>query len=120
MTPLHRSVLDIFTVTLNQEALARLEWRDFSNGLFMVRLARQGDAELVLYRIDSAQPLTFLRHEHIGGEAYLVLSGSVEDEFGTYRAGDFVYLESASVHRPRARGGTVILVLWPRGVRVRE
>ena len=120
MSPLRRSLLDIISITVEEEALAGLEWKDFENGLFMARLARHGDAELVLYRVESRQPLTFLRHEHVGGEAYLVLAGTVEDEFGTYRAGDYVYLERASVHRPRACGGTVILVLWPNGVRVVE
>jgi len=120
MSPLHRSLLDILSIQLNQDALTRLEWRDFPNGLRMARLAKEGEAELVLYRIESAQPLVFLRHEHVGGEGYLVLSGSVEDEFGTYHAGDYVYLDQGSIHRPRAEGGTVILVLWPKGVRVVE
>ena len=120
MSPLRRSLLDILSITVDEEALARLEWKDFQNGLAMARLARQGEAELVLYRVESSQPLTFLRHEHLGGEAYLVLSGTVEDEWGTYHAGEYVYLERASVHRPRALGRTVILVLWPNGVRVVE
>jgi hypothetical protein len=44
----------------------------------------------------------------------------VEDESGAYQAGDYVYLEEHSIHTPRAVGGTVILVLWPKGVRVVE
>ena len=118
MSPLTRPLADLFSVSLNQEALNRLEWKDFGSGLCMARLARKGAAELVLYRVESDQPLVFSRHEHIGGEVYLVLSGSVEDEYGTYRDGDFVYLECGSTHRPRAVRGTVILVLWPNGIRV--
>jgi anti-sigma factor ChrR (cupin superfamily) len=120
MSPLARSILDLFSINLNREAFAGLQWKDFHNGLLMARLAREGNAELILYRVDSDQPLAFLQHEHTGGEVYLVLSGTVEDEFGTYHAGDFVYLERGSIHRPRAAGGTVILVLWPNGVRVVE
>lgn len=120
MNPLRRSVLDIFSIHLNREALDRLKWKDFRNGLLMARLAKEGDAELVLYRIEAEQPLVFLQHQHVGGEIYLVLSGSVQDEFGTYHAGDYVYLDQGSIHQPRAAGGTVILVLWPKGVRVIE
>ena len=120
MTPLVYSLLDIFTVTLNEDTLNRLQWKDFGDGLSMARLASEGEAELVLYRVEADQPLVFLRHEHVGGEVYLVLSGSVEDEYGTYQEGDFVYLERGSIHRPRAIKGTMILVLWPNGVRLAD
>lgn len=120
MTPLIRPLLDLFTITLNEDALDRLQWKDFGNGLSMARLASEGEAELVLYRIESDQPLVFTRHEHLGGEIYLVLSGRVEDEFGTYDEGDFVYLERGSIHRPRAVRGTMILVLWPNGIRLAD
>jgi len=118
MTPLIRSLRDLFTITLNDAALARLQWKDFGNGLCMARLASKGEAELLLYRIESEQPLVFLRHEHLGGEIYLILSGTVEDEYGTYCEGDFVFLERGSTHQPRAARGTTILVLWPNGIRL--
>jgi anti-sigma factor ChrR (cupin superfamily) len=99
--------------------LARLSWKDFGNGLFMARLAREGKSEFVLYRIEAdADPKAFLRHEHIGGEFYLVLKGGIEDETGAYTEGDIVFLNPKSVHAPRARGETLVLVLWPEGVRL--
>jgi anti-sigma factor ChrR (cupin superfamily) len=74
---------------------------------------------LVLYRIrDGASPDAFLKHEHIGGEFYLVLKGKIADETGEYGEGDVVFLDAASVHTPRAVGDTVVLVLWPAGVRI--
>ena len=88
----------------------------------MARLAREGKRELVLYRIAAdAAPDAFLRHEHVGGEFYLVLKGAIEDETGSYGAGDIVYLDPKSVHTPhtpRGKGETIILVLWPEGVRI--
>ncbi|MBI2531267.1 MAG: hypothetical protein HYW03_03495 [Deltaproteobacteria bacterium] len=73
---LRRSLNDLVRVDVNAEALARLAWRDFGNGLSMCRLAREGARELVLYRIrEGAAPDAFLKHEHIGGEFYLVLKG---------------------------------------------
>jgi anti-sigma factor ChrR (cupin superfamily) len=54
----------------------------------------------------------------VGGEFYLVLKGRIEDETGRFEQGDLVYLDAHSVHTPRARGDTLVLVLWPEGVRL--
>ncbi len=112
---------EFVAIQVHEEALERLTWRDFGNGLAMARLAREGKKELVLYRIAAdADPKAFMRHEHLGGEFYLVLKGAIEDETGRYRAGDIVYLDPRSVHTPRGIGDTLVLVLWPDGVRLLE
>ena len=116
---LRRSLNDILRINLNADALDRLPWRDFGNGLAMSRLAREGKRELVLYRIAAeAASDAFLKHEHIGGEFYLVLKGRIADETGEYVEGDVVFLDPQSVHAPRAIGATIVLVLWPEGVRI--
>ncbi len=116
---LRRSLNDFLAIQLDDTALARLSWRDFGNGLEMSRLARQGKRELVLYRIAAdASPEAFVKHEHVGGEFYLVLKGKIGDETGEYESGDVVFLDPQSVHTPRAIGETVVLVLWPAGVRL--
>jgi anti-sigma factor ChrR (cupin superfamily) len=116
---LRRSLNDFLSIQLDDAALDRLTWRDFGNGLAMSRLARQGQRELVLYRIAAdASPDAFLKHEHLGGEFYLVLKGKIGDETGEYESGDVVFLDPQSVHTPRAIGETVVLVLWPAGVRL--
>jgi anti-sigma factor ChrR (cupin superfamily) len=116
---LRRSLNDFLAIQLDDTALARLSWRDFGNGLEMSRLARQGKRELVLYRIAAdASPEAFVKHEHLGGEFYLVLKGKIGDETGEYESGDVVFLDPQSVHTPRAIGETVVLVLWPAGVRL--
>jgi anti-sigma factor ChrR (cupin superfamily) len=118
---LRRSLKELIKIQLNDEALEKLQWKDFGNGLSMARLARQGARELVLYRIEAdADPKAFLKHEHIGGEFYLVLKGGIEDETGVYKEGDVVYLDPRSVHTPRGVGETLVLVLWPEGVRLLE
>lgn len=115
---LRRSLSDFLRLDLDYAALEQLPWRDFGNGLSMSRLARQGRRELVLYRIaaDAADP--FVKHEHLGGEFYLVLKGKIADETGESRQGDIVFLDAHSVHTPRAAGDTLVLVLWPAGVRI--
>ncbi|HWH77273.1 MAG TPA: cupin domain-containing protein [Candidatus Binatus sp.] len=116
---LHRSLNDFLSFQLDEAALARLSWRDFGNGLEMARLARAEKREIVLYRIAAnAASDAFLKHEHIGGEFYLVLKGKIADETGEYEKGDVVFLDQGSVHTPRAIGETVVLVLWPDGVRM--
>ena len=116
---LRRSLNDILRIDLNVGALDQLQWRDFGNGLSMSRLAREGKRELILYRTAAtASSDAFLKHEHIGGEFYLVLRGKITDETGEYVEGDVVFLDRESVHTPRAVGDTVILVLWPEGVRI--
>ncbi len=116
---MRRSLNDFLKFDLDETALERLQWRDFGNGLAMVRLARSEKRELVLYRIAAdAATGAFLKHEHIGGEFYLMLKGKIIDENGEYEKGDMVFLDPRSVHTPRAVGETVVLVLWPGGVRI--
>jgi anti-sigma factor ChrR (cupin superfamily) len=119
MDVLSRSLQDFLQIQIDFDALERFAWRDFGNGLAMARLARQGRKELVLYRIRAdAAPDAFVKHEHLGGEIYLVLKGRIADESGEYGEGEMVLLESQSIHTPRAIGDTLVLVLWPEGVRI--
>ncbi|HEX5605890.1 MAG TPA: cupin domain-containing protein [Candidatus Binatia bacterium] len=110
---------EFLSFEVDDAGLDRLSWHDFGNGLSMARLAREKNAELVLYRIqEDASPDAFLKHEHLGGEFYLVLKGKIADETGEYQRGDVVFLAAQSAHTPRAIGETVVLVLWPAGVRI--
>lgn len=110
---------DIVDIQLAETGIERLQWHDFGNGLSMARLAREGQREIVLYRVAAdAAPDAFLRHEHIGGEFYFVLKGRIADETGEYGKGDIVFLDPRSVHAPHAIGETLVLVVWPEGVRI--
>ena len=94
---LRRSLNDFLHIELDEAALNRLQWRDFGNGLSMARLAREDARELVLYRTAAdASPDAFVKHEHIGGEFYLVLKGKIADETG----GGYFELTKASELAP--------------------
>jgi anti-sigma factor ChrR (cupin superfamily) len=83
-------------------------------------LAREGETGLVLYKIAAgAQHDVFQPHTHPGGETYLVLKGAIVDESGTYPAGSIVWMNRGSKHTPRGTkdGETIVLVLWPEGVK---
>ena len=97
---------------------ANVSWKDFGNGSRIGKLARNGNVGLVLYHISADAPDTvFGAHTHTGGEMYLVLEGETYDDDGTYPKGSLVWMRPESRHLPKTRGDTLILVLWPDGVR---
>jgi len=109
------------SLALDDAALDRLAWRAYGEGVRLAKLAREGEGGIVLYRVDGDAPRdAFLPHTHTGGEAYFVLRGVIADETGRYEAGSFVWLPPGSSHRPWCEGGTVVLVLWPRGVAIAQ
>lgn len=119
MRALSRDLTGLLRLELDDDAFARLEWRDFGKGVQLAKLAREGEAGLVLYRVAAdAPPDAFAPHRHTGGEAYLVLKGVIGDETGRYPAGSFVWLPPDSRHTPWTEGETLVLVLWPQGVKI--
>jgi anti-sigma factor ChrR (cupin superfamily) len=95
-----------------------ISWRDFETGVKLGKLKREDKTSLVLYEADSEVTVdAFMPHMHPGGEAYLVLEGEVWDEEGTYPTGSIVWMNRETTHTPKTRGKTLILVLWPEGVK---
>jgi anti-sigma factor ChrR (cupin superfamily) len=96
-----------------------VRWKDFGTGVRLGRLSRKDSTSLVLYDADpEVEVEAFKPHSHPGGEVYLVLEGEVYDEFGTYPKGSIVWMDPNSEHNPKTRERTLILVLWPDGVKV--
>ena len=119
MKALSRDLTPFLSLGLDESALDALEWRDYGKGVKLAKLAREGDTGLVLYRASKDAPKdAFARHRHTGGEAYLVLKGVSADEVGRYPEGSFVWLPAGSTHTPWTEGETVVLVLWPEGVKL--
>lgn len=60
-----------------------------------------------------ARGSAFSEHTHGGGEEFLVLEGTFQDEHGDYPAGTYVRNPPTSHHRPGAADGCTIFVkLW--------
>jgi len=96
-----------------------IRWKDFGTGVRLGRIAREDSTSLVLYDADpEVEVEAFQPHMHPGGEVYLVLEGEVYDEFGTYPKGSIVWMDPKSEHNPKTRERTLILVLWPDGVKI--
>ena len=110
---------DWLSFNINDEWLnENISWKDFETGVKLGKLKRADKCSLVLYEADSEVEVdAFMPHMHPGGEAYLVLRGEVWDEDGTYPTGSIVWMERESTHTPKTRGQTLILVLWPEGVK---
>jgi anti-sigma factor ChrR (cupin superfamily) len=95
-----------------------ISWRDFETGVKLGKLKREEKISLVLYEANSEVTVdAFMPHMHPGGEAYIVLEGEVWDEDGTYPTGSIVWMNRETTHTPKTRGKTLILVLWPEGVK---
>ena len=96
-----------------------VSWKDFGTGVRLGKLARENDCSLVLYDADAEVEVeAFMPHMHPGGEAYLVLRGEVYDDEGTYPQGTLVWMDPETTHNPKTREKTLILVLWPKGVKI--
>lgn len=63
----------------------------------------------------------FARHGHPGGEEFLVLEGTFQDETGDFPAGTYVRNPPGTAHAPGSDDGCTILVkLWQFGASDRE
>jgi anti-sigma factor ChrR (cupin superfamily) len=77
--------------------------------LFRIGEEKARATSIVRYAPDSR----FARHGHPGGEEFLVLEGTFQDETGDFPVGAYVRNPPGSGHAPGSRSGCVIFVkLW--------
>jgi len=114
-----KDLSDWMSVSFDREWLEEnIRWKDFGTGVRLGKLAREGSTSLVLYDCAAEVEVdAFMPHMHPGGEVYLVLEGEVYDEDGTYPKGSIVWMNPGTQHTPKTRENTLILVLWPDGVK---
>ena len=119
MRAFHFDLCGLVDLQLNDAALDGLEWKQMGKGVSLATLKREERTGLVLYRVEPGAPDdAFASHAHPGGELYLVLRGTIGDESGSFGASSLVWLDPGSKHTPIAEGDTIVLVLWPGGVRL--
>jgi len=94
-------------------------WRLMLGGAKMARLATDPatGAHLALGRMPGG--LVFPRHEHVGFEHAVVLSGGYDDERGEFTAGDYAVYEPGSEHGPHTLDGDACWILFRLGGPVR-
>ncbi len=94
---------------------AALDWvQSPAKGVERRMLFRIGDEKARATSIVRYAPGShFARHVHAGGEEFLVLEGTFQDESGDYPAGTYVRNPPASGHAPGSDAGCTIFVkLW--------
>jgi anti-sigma factor ChrR (cupin superfamily) len=85
-----------------------------AKGVERRRLFRIGDEKARATSIVRYAPGSrFARHGHPGGEEFLVLEGTFQDERGDYPAGSYIRNPPGSAHAPGSDAGCTIFVkLW--------
>jgi anti-sigma factor ChrR (cupin superfamily) len=94
---------------------AKLDWlASPSKGVERRMLFRVGDEKARATSIVRYAPGShFSRHEHSGGEEFLVLEGTFQDETGDFPTGTYVRNPPGTGHEPGAASGCTIFVkLW--------
>jgi len=94
---------------------ARLGWvASPTRGVDRRMLFRIGDEKARATSIVRYAPASrFPRHGHPGGEEFLVLEGTFQDETGDFPAGSYVRNPPGTGHAPGSQGGCTIFVkLW--------
>ncbi len=97
-----------------------LVWRSMSPGIETAPLHKDRERDLGMMLLRFSPGARAPRHIHPEGEQYYVVSGTIEDETGSYGPGSFVHHPPGSVHEPASPDGALVLVSWFGRLRVYE
>ncbi len=91
--------------------VAGLPWIERRPGVFWKFLWEDPDGrhKAILMRYEPGA--TIPRHRHLGDEQIYVLEGSVSDDAGTCRAGNYARRPPGCVHTVRSEGGALVLAI---------
>jgi anti-sigma factor ChrR (cupin superfamily) len=110
-------LIDVFHFAEHQDQIA---WEPYKKGVDIFRLYGDGisgpTAALVRYRQHGEVPM----HEHQGYEHILVLSGSQQDENGTFKAGTLVINAPGTRHKVHSEAGCIVLAIYEKPVQFLE
>ena len=88
-------------------------WDQRRPGVHWKVLREVGDRKTVLVRYDAGAVIP--RHRHIGDEEIFVIQGSVSDDTGTCKAGDYARRPPGCVHTVRSVDGALVLAIMTGG-----
>jgi anti-sigma factor ChrR (cupin superfamily) len=108
---------DLFHIAQHQD---KIPWVSYKDDIEIFRLYGDGvtgpTAALLRYRPGGEVPL----HEHVGYEHIFVLSGSQQDEYGTYEAGSFAIHPPGTRHKVISESGCIVLAIYEKPVKFIE
>ena len=94
-----------------------LTWEPFRTGIMLSRVhgdpAAAPAAALLRYEPGASVPA----HEHVGWEYIFVLSGSQQDDHGSYGRGSLRINPPGSRHGVTSVEGCLVLAIWERSVK---
>jgi anti-sigma factor ChrR (cupin superfamily) len=89
------------------------DWDQRRPGVYWKVLREDGDRKTVLVRYDRGAMIP--RHRHLGDEEIFVIEGSVSDDTGTCKAGDYARRPPGCVHAVRSAEGALVLAIMTGG-----
>ena len=90
-------------------SVAGRAWDQRRPGVHWKVLREAGDRKTVLVRY--APGAVIPRHRHLGDEQIFVIEGSVSDDTGTCKAGDYARRPPGCVHTVRSAEGALLLAI---------
>jgi len=93
--------------------VAARPWEERRPGVQWKVLHEEGVHRTVLVRY--APGAVIPRHRHLGDEQIFVIEGSVSDETGTCKAGDYARRPPGCVHTVRSASGALVLAIMAGG-----
>jgi anti-sigma factor ChrR (cupin superfamily) len=94
-------------------SVAGRPWQERRPGVHWKVLHEEGDRRTVLVRYDPGAVIP--RHRHLGDEQIFVIEGSVADDTGTCKAGDYARRPPGCVHTVHSAGGALVLAVMTGG-----
>jgi anti-sigma factor ChrR (cupin superfamily) len=93
------------------------EWIKVRNGVSRKPLARDEARNLQMDIIKLEPGFDDMPHWHDDYEWVYVLEGTIEDEKGIHKAGDFLINDPVNVHKPKSKDGCKLICVWCGSVR---
>ena len=94
-------------------SVAARDWDQRRPGVYWKVLRDDGGRKTVLVRYDRGAVIP--RHRHLGDEEIFVIEGSVSDDTGTCKAGDYARRPPGCVHTVRSAEGALVLAIMTGG-----
>jgi len=95
--------------------VTQLHWEPFREGIEIARIATSDDGPSAAF-VRYAPGARLARHQHVGWEYILILSGAQVDESGVHSAGELLVHPPQTWHKVSSEHGCTVLAIWEKPV----
>ena len=96
------------------------EWKLHRKGIQIKNLANSSEKGMQIDLLKIEPNWQDKGHYHGDFEWVYVLKGSIEDEKGVHKKGDFFVNEKDAFHKPSSKEGCLLLITWSGNVRLED